>query len=222
MKKLTKKIVISTAVSSTLLLGLTLTTHAATNIKPLTVSNQTILKKQHMKLQQIMKDAKLGKTTYNHTLDSIRLNTVKATLGKPAKEIEYKGSHIVTYNAGKYQLSFEFPSLYSTSDNQPMNPKVIDYSIYASEKTIQQTKLQQIMKNAKLGKTTTNHALDSIRLNTVKATLGKPAKEIEYKGSHIVTYNTGNYKLSFEFPSHYSTSDSQPKNPKVISYSIYK
>jgi hypothetical protein len=77
-----------------------------------------------------MNDAKLGKTTSNHALDSIRLNTVKATLGKPAKEIEYRGSHIVTYNAGKYKLSFEFPSLYSTSDDQPKNPKVIDYSIY--------------------------------------------------------------------------------------------
>ena len=63
-------------------------------------------------------------------ITSIRYKTVKSILGKPYKDLEYKGEHIVTYKAGKYVVTFSFPSLYSTVSDQQKNPKVTSYSVY--------------------------------------------------------------------------------------------
>ncbi|MGG0658332.1 DUF4309 domain-containing protein [Rummeliibacillus pycnus] len=180
--------------------------------------HQTKASKQAASLKQVMKLAKKGENKHDKAVLAIRLNTVKETLGKPAKEIEYKGAHLVTYKAGKYELTFEFPSIYSYTNDK--NPKVVSYNVHQTKASKQASSLQQVMKLAKKGENKHDKAVLAIRLNTVKATLGKPAKEIEYKGAHLVTYKAGNYKLTFEFPSLYSYTND--KNPKVVSYNVYK
>ncbi|MGE7918377.1 DUF4309 domain-containing protein [Viridibacillus sp. NPDC093762] len=179
--------------------------------------NQTKASKQAASLQQVMKLAKKGENKNDQAVLGIRLNTVKETLGKPAKEIEYKGAHLVTYKAGNYELTFEFLSVYN--DRNDKNPKVISYNVNQTKVSKQAASIQQVMKLAKKGENKNDQAVLGIRLNTVKETLGKPAKEIEYKGAHLVTYKAGNYELTFEFLSVYN--DKNDKNPKVVSYNVY-
>ncbi len=160
------------------------------------------------------------------SVTTIRYNTIKETLGKALIDREYKGTHELTYKVGEYHVSFVFPSLYSDLVDKTSNPKVISYSV---DKTLittaekQAAKLKWIMKYAKQGSYFINDpSIEAIRLETVKASLGEPLKEIEYKGAHLVTYKSGNYKVTFEFPSLYSDSSDQPSNPKITSYSVYK
>jgi len=160
------------------------------------------------------------------SVTTIRYNTIKETLGKALNDREYKGTHELTYKVGEYHVSFVFPSLYSDLTNEPSNPKVFSYSIDKTPITTaekQAAKLILIMKYAKQGNYLINDSsIEAIRLKTVKTTLGKPLKEIEYKGAHLVTYKSGKYNVTFEFPSIYNDSSDQSSNPKIISYSVYK
>ncbi|KOO49123.1 DUF4309 domain-containing protein [Viridibacillus arvi] len=125
----TKNLLIATTVSVALLNGVSDVSFAATvDNKTINSNQKTKVTKQANSLQQVMKLAKEGENKNDKAVHAIRLNTVKETLGKPAKEIEYKGSHLVTYKAGNYELTFEFLSIYNDANDK--NPKVVSYNVY--------------------------------------------------------------------------------------------
>jgi Zn/Cd-binding protein ZinT len=120
-------------------------------------------------------------------ITSIRYKTVKSTLGKPFKDIEYKGKHIVTYKAGNYDVTFSFPSLFSKASDQK-NPKITSYSVMktnAPAKTVvqstlqkQQTELKQVMQFAKQGKVINTKFGIGTTVDTLFEKVGRP----EYDG----------------------------------------
>jgi len=125
----TKNLLIATTVSIVLLNGVSDVSFAATvDNKTINSNQQTKVTKQANSLQQVMRLAKKGEDKNDKAVLEIRLNTVKETLGKPAKEIEYKGAHFVTYKAGNYELTFEFVSIYNDANDK--NPKVVSYNVY--------------------------------------------------------------------------------------------